>query len=172
MKTTTTLPQTVGKQSVQTLLVTLFGAGLLVGILDELSAIAVYTGLLDRFSVPQLMRFIASGAFGELAFSGGAEMVAWGIGLHFLIAYSFAIPYVLAFPYVGLLQRHQVLSGLLYGLFIWLVMNWVVLPLSQTPKAPFEWLVGLLSLGWHMLLVGLPFALFVAYRYKTQSTNQ
>jgi hypothetical protein len=63
--------------------------------------------------------------------------------------------------HVRLLTRHAVVCGILYGLAVWVVMNFVVLPLSAVPPRvslpPAVLINGLLI---HAFGVGLPAALF------------
>ena len=59
------------------------------------------------------------------------------------------------------LARRATLFGPLYGIGVYLVMNYVVLPLSAfpprtKPPAPVVWITGVLA---HMFLIGLPIAL-------------
>jgi hypothetical protein len=59
------------------------------------------------------------------------------------------------------LLRRPLPAGIAYGLGTWVVMNYVVVPLSRASSPPFipAWFAdGLLA---HVLLVGLPFA-FIA----------
>ena len=69
-------------------------AGLLAGTLDILAAIII----LAKGNAIGTFKFIASGAFGEAAFSGGTDMVAYGVIFHYLFATGFATGYFLAYP--------------------------------------------------------------------------
>ena len=59
-----------------------------------------------------------------------------------------------------MIQR-AVPAGLLYGVAVYLFMNFVVLPLSAVRRPPFELGIFLLNMVEHMLLVGLPIALAI-----------
>ena len=59
------------------------------------------------------------------------------------------------------LVRRPVLTGAVYGIGLYLVMNYVVLPLSAAGTSPkFPLWIGLTVLV-HMFLIGVPIALFV-----------
>ena len=58
------------------------------------------------------------------------------------------------------LTRHAVISGLLYGVVAYTLMNLVVLPLSAAGRPTFPLPVLVNGLLIHMFGVGLPSALF------------
>lgn len=143
---------------------TILWSGLIAGSLDAIAGVIVYY-IYFGFNPFQVLQFIASGIYGPTAIDGGAGMVVAGLWLHFLIAYVVAIIYFYAYPKINLLQKYKAASGLIFGLGIWLVMNLVVLPNSNIPKAPFD--MGLATIGilWHIVLVGLPIAWITAKHY-------
>ena len=141
-------------------------AGLVVGVLDATAGVIVYTGILRRFSVLQVLQWIASGAFGPSAFAGGLSAAAWGVLFHFIIAYVCALVFFLAYPRVPQLRGGPIAAGFVYGAAVWAVMNLVVLPLSNVPPAPFEWHVAAMAVTWHMALVGVPIAVLTNAYYE------
>ncbi|MBA3670474.1 MAG: hypothetical protein H0W68_00445 [Gemmatimonadaceae bacterium] len=108
----------------------------------------------------RLLQSVASGLIGTAAFAGGSRTAALGLALHFLIAFSIATVYFLASRRWPVLVTRPVLSGILYGVVVYAVMNLVVIPLSATPPRktiyPLTLATGLLV---HMLFIGLPIAL-------------
>src|SRR5580698_80975 len=104
-------------------------SGFTAGTLDILGAILVYVVVQGKTTTLRMLQSIASGIFGKDAYAGGMTMACYGLIFHFLIAFSFAAGYFLSFPYISFLQKHKIISGLLYGIFIWLVMNLIVVPL-------------------------------------------
>jgi uncharacterized membrane protein YagU involved in acid resistance len=112
----------------------------------------------------QILQGIASGIFGKDAFSGGTGMALMGLLFHFIIAYCFAIGYFIAFPYLPFLRKQKIVSGFLYGIFVWLIMNIIVLPLSNVNQAPFKWDAFFRAVIILMLCIGLPISL-ITHRY-------
>ena len=151
-----------GLSAFQTTLV----AGLVAGTLDILGVILLYVFVLNGPSPVQLLQAVASGVFGRSAFTGGWSMAALGLGLHYLIALAWAAIYVWSFPRLPYLRRQKTLSGVLYGLLVWSVMNLVVVPLSLVSPAPFRWSGAILNLALLVFLVGLPLAWLVPRFYK------
>jgi hypothetical protein len=131
--------------------------GLSVGILD-------ITAAFIRWGMPvRILQGIASGLLGPRAFQGGWAIAALGLALHFFIAFSAAAVYYAASRQLVFLRRRAVVWGLLYGIVVYMVMSWVVVPLSAFPKSktPFSGIGLILSLLTHMFCVGLPIALAV-----------
>jgi hypothetical protein len=118
---------------------TILLSGFLAGTLDIIAAIIIYSFIMHKATATQILQGIASGVFGKAAFSDGTGMALMGLLFHFIIAYCFAIGYFIVFPYLPFLRKQKILSGFLYGIFAWLVMNLIVLPLSNVNHAPFKW---------------------------------
>ena len=156
---------TTSNQSRSAALKTVLLAGSVAGTLDMLAAITVYALIMDRVTAIRLLQGIAAGAFGKSAFEGGTAMALAGLGFHFIIAFCFAIFYFLIFPYIPFLKKHRVLSGLLYGIFVWCVMNLAVLPLLQIASFPSKWSSIIRGAVILMLFVGLPISLIVSKHY-------
>ena len=133
--------------------------GLLAGALDITAAFVVY-GL--RGATPlRILQSIASGLLGADAYKGGLATAALGLLLHFIIAVVAAAVYWAASRKLGVLVQRPVASGLLYGVAVYLFMNFVVLPLSAVARRPFVLELALVIVAVHMVCVGLPIALAV-----------
>jgi len=135
---------------------------LVAGTLDILGAITVYVWIMKRLTAIQLLQGIAKGAFGKSAFEGGTKMALAGLGFHFIIAFSFTIFYFFIFPLIPFLKKQRVISGLLYGVFVWCIMNLVVLPLLQIANIPVKWDSIVRGAAILMLCIGLPVSLIVS----------
>jgi hypothetical protein len=142
------------------------GAGLLVGILDISDAFIFY-GL---HGVPpvRILQSIASGLLGRAAFTQGLRSALLGLAAHFFIAFSAAAVYLLASRRLPL-SRHPLLYGTLYGLALYCVMNYLVLPLTRVaPRPPFPPLVPFVNgVAALVVCIGIPLA-FIARRYTPQ----
>jgi hypothetical protein len=137
---------------------TIFWSGIISGILDSAAACTVFY-LKQGLSPAEVMKFIATGVYGPEAFVGGTPMVILGIFLHFFIAFAIAGVYYFIFPVFRILNSKPVLSGFVFGGLVWIVMNLLIIPLTQVPPAPFEATAALVSVVWHMVLVGVPIAI-------------
>jgi hypothetical protein len=132
--------------------------GLLVGVLDGVDALVAYK-LAFGMSPLAIYQFVASGLLGKAAFAGGLPAALLGLAVHFLVAFTAATVFVLASERLPQLRRDAVAWGLAFGVLVFAVMSFVVIPLSRigasTPPLPLvvNGVVG------HALLVGLPIAL-------------
>jgi hypothetical protein len=97
------------------------------------------------------------------SFRGGLATAALGAFFHFLIATTAAAVFYLASRKLKLLVKHAILSGLLYGVAVYVFMSYVVLPLSayhtKIELPPMSNLVT--GIAVHMFMVGLPISLMV-----------
>ena len=141
--------------------------GLLAGVLDGSAAVVVY--LIRGGKTPErIYNYIASGVFGPAAMTGGTPMVFAGIGLHLMIAMGWTVLFFLAARQFVVLRRHAIAAAVGYGIFVWIMMNKVVLPLSRVQMpATTTWnsiIVGALVL---VACIGFPISLG-ARRYFSQ----
>jgi hypothetical protein len=140
-------------------LTTIVFAGLLAGALDITSAFVI---LAFRGVGPtRVLQGVAAGLLGPSSFQGGIGTALLGLALHFFIALTAATVFYLASTRIALLTRQPVVAGLLYGIGVYAVMNFVVLPLSAVkPRYTASGMtIGVLVI---MFMVGLPIALIVA----------
>lgn len=138
-------------------------AGLLTGTLDILSAFLHYyiiTGKAPLF----ILKYIASGLLGPAAFSGGAAMYGIGLLLHYLVAFGFTVFFFWLYPRLKILGRNRIVTGVFYGLFIWVVMNLVVVPLSRIGTFPATVSGILTGAAILFIAIGLPLS-FITSRY-------
>jgi hypothetical protein len=136
----------------------LFYGTLVVGCLDATDAL-VFFGLRGVRPI-RIFQSIASGLLGRAAFSGGLPTAILGVALHFFIAFVIVAVFMVASRYFRILRRAPVVTGLLYGLAVYLVMNLVVLPLSAAGRGPLSWPVAINGVLIHLVGVGLPSSLF------------
>jgi hypothetical protein len=140
---------------------TILYGGLAVGILDGLFALIFY-GLILGVKPMRIFQPVAAGVLGrEAAREGGVRTFLLGLLLHFIVAACIAAAYYVASLILPVLIRYAVISGLIYGMIAYLVMNYVIIPLSAIgPSSATKRLsVFLTEIIGHALLVGLPIAL-------------
>jgi hypothetical protein len=137
-------------------------ATLIAGTLDIISAF-VFAGIAGVTPIG-VLRFVASGPFGAAptATSGWAAV---GLIVHFAIMACMAAAYMLAAPRIPAALRHPILAGTAYGVLLWGIMHWIVMPV-RFPALPLpDTLYAVANqLFSHCVLVGIPIAQ-VASRY-------
>jgi hypothetical protein len=106
---------------------------------------------------------VASGILGPRAFEGGWRTGTLGLALHFVISFTISTIYVVAAQRVSFLLDHPLIAGGLYGIAVYLVMFYIVLPLSRRPKRPFNLKFALTQLVIHIVIIGWSIALAARY---------
>ncbi|MEK6781323.1 MAG: hypothetical protein AABY93_06435 [Bacteroidota bacterium] len=140
---------------------------IIAGTLDALAAIII----LANMNAVGVFQYIASGAFGEGAFSGGIAMTITGVVFHYFIATSFTALYFILYPHMQFLRKQKLVSGVLYGLFVWSVMNLIVVPMSNTSKNPFSWGRASLNMTILVVCIGLPISLLARKYYSSKNSQ-
>lgn len=137
----------------------IFWGGLIAGILD-ITAASTTTWWLGGSPI-RMLQGIASGVIGAAALEGGLASAALGLGLHFFIATTATTVFYLASRKLKFMVERAIISGLLYGVAVFLFMYLVVLPLTFH-RNPLTSVTGVVrGIIIHMLCVGLPIALVV-----------
>jgi uncharacterized membrane protein YagU involved in acid resistance len=90
-----------------------------------------------------------------------------GLVFHFFIATSFAAFYFMIYPKIKFLATQKLIAGLVYGIFVWIIMNLVIVPITLIPHKPLEFYFVLRNVIILMLMVGLPISL-LAHRYYSK----
>jgi hypothetical protein len=138
----------------------IIAGGLIAAILDIIYAMimAVQAG----HTAMGTLQAVASGLLGGAAFQGGTATAALGLLLHCLILIVAAAIYYAASLRLPLLRTHAIVCGLLFGVLVYLFMNFAVLPLSAIPFK-MTYTLWKLAQGFisHGILVGLPIAFMI-----------
>jgi len=161
-------------------------ATLIAGVLDASGAMIHFKINVPNANPLLIWRGVAGGAFGDTARSGNLfPWVIVGILFHFLIVFLFASFFFFIYPKIKALQKNSIIVGLLYGIFIWTVMNFLVLPLSNIRSQNKMWaivntngklhavfqgnsnikqmIIGIIII---MFCVGLPISLIIGNYYR------
>jgi len=92
--------------------------------------------LISGRDVIYILHIVAGGLLGRSSLSGGMPTALLGLLLQELMGLIIAAIYVAASGLLPLLKRRWLACGLLYGVAIFLVMNYVVVPLSAWKHWP------------------------------------
>ncbi len=149
---------------------TILAAWLIAGTLDISSAIINFL-ITSKSSLLGLFQYIASGVFGSSAFNGGLSMALAGLVFHYFIALSWTVIYFFLYPHLKFLKFNKIISGFGYGIFIWIIMNKVVLKLSKVPRINFSLLHDVLGVLYLMFCIGLPVSIIISNYYSKIDYN-
>jgi hypothetical protein len=140
--------------------------GLIVGTLDILSAIVDYY-IATRKGPSNIFKYIASAILDKQAFSGSTRIIVLGLFMHYLIAFLFTTLFVVLYRNARFMTGNKLIVGLCYGVLIGVIMNFIVVPLSLTPKAPYQGLKVVKAFLILICIIGLPLA-FLAPLFLTE----
>lgn len=103
----------------------ILAGGLIAGTIDVGSA-----AVINLVGPVVILQAIASGVLGRASFFDGAPSAILGLFLQWAMSIIIAAIYVFACRFVPVLLRMWIAGGLGYGVVIFFVMNYVVMPLS------------------------------------------
>ena len=133
----------------------IFLGGIIAATIDIGSA-----SLISGRSPAFIMQAIAGGLLGKATFNGGVATVILGAALQEVMGVLIAAIYVVLSKTVAGLLRRWVASGLVYGVIVFFVMNYVVVPLSAWKLPPHFTPLKFAANMAAMLLFGLIIAFF------------
>ena len=105
--------------------------GLIAGSVDIVVAVIIYSA-----NPVKILQGIASGLLGPASFQGGAQTVVLGLVPQWFMSVIIAAIYVFSTLKIPALLQKPTRFGALYGVGIFLVMKFVVLPLSAVQPRP------------------------------------
>jgi hypothetical protein len=137
--------------------------GLIIGALHLIIQVGiVYVLIVKSGTLMAALQYVASGVMGSAAFAGGLGTTLLGLVLEFIMTIIIAGIFIFSADRIALLQKNVIVSSLLYGFGVFIVMNFIVQPLSAAPTLPFPpmWLLIEIVLE-HILLIGLPLGILL-----------
>jgi len=140
--------------TVPSLLAAIVQGGLVAGTLDIGAA-----ALINWVSPAFIVRFVAGGVLGKDALAGGVPVAALGVVLQLGMSLIIAAVYVGAARRLTWLWQYWIAAGLAYGVVVFFVMNYAVMPLSAWARWP---RFTPASFGWNMLAM-LVFGVIIAF---------
>lgn len=137
-----------------------FLGGLVAGTCDIVYT-GVFWGISGGLAPLRVLQGVASGwLFNETSRAGGWGSAALGLVTHYAIAIAMAVAYYLVARRWAALWERPIPYGAAYGLLLYGLMSYVVVPLSAANPGSKDPLWVGLTIVVHMLLIGLPIALF------------
>ncbi len=118
-----------------------------------------------------ILQKIASGVYGAKAFSGGYAMAAIGFLLHFFITLIFTTLYMLIHKQAAGLIEERTIRSLIYGCFVWAVMNLKILPMTDTNPPAGDFLQFSLSLGLVLVGIAIPMVFVISKMYAREADS-
>lgn len=131
-------------------------AGLIAGTLDILAAFAYYYIKTGKNPL-HVLGFVAKTVLGNSITANETVIQVTGLLFHFCIAFAWTLIFFWLLPKIKWLRSNAVIAGLVYGIFVWVMMNLVIMPLYRGTAYQYtnaqSLIVGVVTL---MLAIGLP----------------
>ncbi len=128
-------------------------AGLLAGTLDILSAFTYYYIKTGKNPL-NVLTYVSNTALGKETFSSTAVQQLTGLLVHFAIAFGWTVLFFLLYPRLKFLQANRIITAVLYGSFVWSMMNLVILPVWNHKMFQYKgettivnWLILIVAIG-------------------------
>lgn len=144
---------------------------IIAGTLDMLSAIIMYDLIMHRVTTLQILDGIAAALFSKTLIANQTVMAVIGLILHYFITFCFVVFYFLIYPRINLLQKNEIVSGLLYGIVVWAIMNLMVVPVSTGNHYHFLFPAFLRQILPLMFCIGLPISIVTAKYYRANGSS-
>jgi len=157
-----------GKNSGNYLFNRILLAGFIAGTLDAAAAIIDFYIKTGK-SPAIVFIYIASAVFGKEAYSMSQFIALVGLLFHYLIAIIFSACYFLIYPKIKLLHWNNMINAIIYGIFVWIIMNMLVVPLTNAKHFPFNLWNALLAVFILIICIGTPITLMASSFYKNRS---
>ncbi|MEO5622113.1 MAG: hypothetical protein ABJB02_07170 [Dokdonella sp.] len=144
--------------------------GLIIAVCDMIFAVTLWFTW-NTAGLVKVFQTIAVGVLGKDSYQGGITSALLGATLHLFMATMFVTAYTLVGQRAPALLRKPFVYGPLYGVLLYAIMNFVVMPLSRVGASPtfkhLNWIV--LSIFAHMVF-GVICVVF-ARRARAQSVR-
>ena len=137
--------------------IAIVGGGLTAGALDIVAPCLIY-----HVGPIRVLQAIAGGVLGKASSQGGLAAAALGAVCHFGISVVAAAVFFAISRKLPVLVRQPVAGGVLMGVGMYVVMNYVVVPLSNSPGKPPAGLTMIALNMAAMIVFGLAIALFAS----------
>ena len=110
------------------------------------------------------LQSVASGWLGKPAFESGVGGALLGLASHYAILFVAAFIYLQASARLPMLRSNAIACGALFGVLVYLFMNFAVVPLSAFPfKLSYPFMTLVEGFASHALFVGIPIALSIRW---------
>ena len=113
-----------------------------------------------------VLRFVASGVFGNTAFTGNESMLVFGLLFHFIIAFACTACYFLLYPKIKLLHINWFANAVAIAVVAWCVTTLIIRPLSNASPFTFDITKSLISIAILIVCIGLPISISAEKFYK------
>jgi hypothetical protein len=136
---------------------TILRTALIAGTLD-IAAACIHSYIMNGTMPSVVLKYIASGVFGNAAYSGAVGMIAFGLLVHYFIALACTASFFWLYPKWPFLWKSIVLNSILIGLVAWVVTTRIIIPLSRVQQGSFDLSRAFVAICILIVCIGFPIA--------------
>jgi hypothetical protein len=144
-------------------------AWLIAGTLD-ISLAFLYSSLKRGTSPATVLQYISKVVFGKTTLTDPVILAITGLVIHFAIAMAWTILFFIVYRSLGLVRINKIVTGMLYGLLVWTIMNILVLPLWNNKPFVFNPESSTINAVILIVAIGMPLS-FIAHQYYSKKNN-
>lgn len=145
---------------------TIIKAWALAGTLDILSAFTYYY-IKTRKNPLNILNYVSKVALGETTFASNRLQQASGLLVHFAIAFGWTLLFFMLYPRLGFLRLNKFVTAVVYGIFIWAIMNVVILPMWTHKHFVYKGETTIVNCLILIVAIGLPLS-YIAQRHYSK----
>ncbi|MEO6347883.1 MAG: hypothetical protein ABIO60_08230 [Aquaticitalea sp.] len=138
---------------------------LIAGTMD-LSAACLQSYFMNGVMPSRVLKYIASGIFGNDAYNGGLGMMIWGLLVHYFIVFACTATFFWLYSKWHFLEKSILLNSILVALVAWIVTTQIIVPLSKVKKGNFDISHASIALAILIICIGFPIAYSAKQYYK------
>ena len=142
-------------------------AGLLAGTLDILAAF-IYFFVKTGKNPLNVLSYVSKQALGESTFTGKTMQQVTGLLVHFTIAFGWTVLFFILFPRLKWLRINKFITAIVYGTFVWTMMNLAILPAWAGKAFVYKGETTIVNCLILMVAIGLPLSLIAAKYYSKE----
>ncbi len=155
---------------------TIIKAWLIAGTLDIASALIYYSIKVGNNPLNVLV-YVAKVALGKDIsskdiFANGAILAAIGLLVHYIIAFAWTVVFFRLYPKISLLNKNKIVAGIVYGIFVWVMMNLLIVPLRNMAMPHLVVQNAVINAVILVLAVGMPLSFIIGDYYLKLSSQE
>ncbi len=138
---------------------TIMKAWLVAGTLDICSAF-IYSYIKSGAAPQKILQYIANVVLGKKNGMEEWQLTITGLFIHYLIALGWTLPFFILYTRMKWMGRNFMLTAIVYGVFVWAMMNIVILPAWNSKPFVFRPVPSTTNAVILILAIGMPLSFF------------
>jgi hypothetical protein len=118
-----------------------------------------------------VLQYIASAVFGKERAYSEDKMYLYRALFHFIITFGFTIALFLVYPHLHFLSISRLLTTIVYGIFIWVVIDLLVVPQTKIGRHPNALKNAAIAAAILIVAIGMPLSCLACRYYHVRKSS-